>query len=154
MNGLSKKFMNFMGRLSAMLLALLGFSACDEYSGKDAPVMYGTPSGSYEIKGKVATEGGAPVEDATITVSGAVSNNPNETFVGESDANGAYTVNGYGFPNKLVKVVCRPADDLLEPDSSFIELKYIDDGKGVDSWYEGHADATVNFKLRSKKPAE
>lgn len=154
MSGVNKKFVKFMGRISAMLLALLGFAACDEYSGKDTPVMYGTPNGTYEVKGKVTTEDGAPVEDAIITVSGAAHYNPNDVFMAESDANGGYSVSGYGDPKKRKKVVCRPADDDLEPDSTIIELEYIDDGKGSDSWYAGHADATVNFKLKSKKPLE
>ena len=52
---------SFTAWLSALGLSLLGYSCSN-----DAPVMYGTPTGTYEINGSVTTEDGKPVENASI----------------------------------------------------------------------------------------
>lgn len=53
-----------------VFLALLGFSCSD-----NGECMYGTPSGSFEVKGIVAHAGGNPVEGAEVKATFAFANN-------------------------------------------------------------------------------
>lgn len=143
MKSINNQIVKLVSRIGAVLLALLGFAACE------GEVMYGTPTGSFEIKGKVTTEDGAPVDEAVIVVAPLEGGNACDVAKAESDASGNYLITGTGWPDRQKKVVCTPAVDYLEPDSTVIQLKY--GGKDTDDWYQGHADATVNFKLKYKE---
>ena len=140
-------FQSLLTRICVGGLALLGFG-CDDYK-----CMYGTPTGSFEIKGKVVTEDGNDVVGASVRVadpqfsSGVYSYT--ETKTGED---GAYISAYERFPaNNKAKVVCIPADPALEADSVTIDMKYNDNKHKNDPWYFGHADATVDFTLKKKK---
>ena len=46
------------------ILALLGFSACNDE--KELPLMYGTPHANFTIKGKVVNDESMPIPDIEI----------------------------------------------------------------------------------------
>ena len=141
--------MKLISKLSAIGLALLGFScSSDEPSGPE--LMYGTPTGSFKIKGKVTSEDGKAVPGATIRVT--PSDVPSGLWsYGEvvTGTGGEYEIKSSSAGYKDMKVVCLPSGVELEADSIVTEMEY----KGKDKnniWYIGHADATVDFKLKNK----
>lgn len=141
--------MKLISKLSTIGIALLGFGCSSSENEGD---MYGTPIGSFEFKGKVTDETGKSVEDATIKVtepkgmSGVYS-----MTEGKTDESGDYIVEGSTFPIDSYKVVCLPDNPELQADSVMVDVEYIKDKKDKKNpWYAGHADATVDFKLKKK----
>ena len=146
-----------MSRACAFAMAVLGITSCADSTNGDDPTicMYGTPTGSFEIKGAVTAESNdAPVGDAVIVLKSS----PNGVQLipqAETDTKGEYRLDGIGFPAEKVRVVCTPtAESGLAADSADVELKYLKDGKTESVWYMGRAESTVNFKLKAKKTAE
>lgn len=148
--------LNLKPRLSALLskvcaavIAWLGFGCS-----ADEPCMYGTPTGSFEIKGQVTAEEGSPVEGARIRVTDP--DRPSGLFCFDealTGTDGRYMTAGEDFAIKELKVVCLPDNPALEADSVIVEAKHTDGGKDG-SWYFGNAKATVDFKLKKKQSAE
>lgn len=135
-------------RLCAAGLAVLGFS-CSSDEPEEIVCMYGAISGRFEIKGKVTTEDGKVVPNAEIRVTRP--DFPSSVYpiaISKTEEAGNYTLNGSDYFNQL-KVVCVPEDSNLEADSTIVDLKYINGDKGS-GWYQGEADATVDFKLKNK----
>lgn len=136
----------FAAKLCGVGLALLGFSACDN----DNPrLMYGTPTGAFQINGEITDENGNPVEDADIEVKKVYDSGTAEVIAkGKTDSEGDYSIEHNGFPLPTVRVVCQPTDaSELEPDSTETILQY----KGGDGdWNVGNAEATVNLRLKKK----
>ena len=133
------------------LLSLIGFS-CSSDPG-DVPLMYGMPTGEFEIKGAVTDEDGKDVPDAEIRVTAP--DLPSGVYkfrTANTDSRGHYEVKGYEYLPEM-KVVCIPGNADLQPDSVIVKMKYKDSDKN-DYWNKGHAEATVNFNLKSKKPEE
>lgn len=148
------KISMMISRLCAFLLALMGFS-CSSLEVDDEEemlLMYGCPTGSYEIKGMVSTDEGQPVSDAIIKVT--YDRTPSNAFylnADTTDAKGSYTAEGRVVSANM-KIVCLPPNDSLEPDSTTVELEYVKTENKDDSfWYIGHAEATVNFTLKKKQ---
>lgn len=133
-------------------LALLGFGCSDE---GDYPLMYGSPTADFEVKGSVTDAEGNAVKDVEVRVTTPEA--PSGLYsIGKDTTNvaGSYNVSEnrrIGSPSEKVKVVCIPADDTLEADSTVVTLKKVSDGDG--DWYGGKGEATVNFNLK-KKTAE
>lgn len=127
------------------LLSLFGFSCCSE-----SEVMYGTPTGDFEIKGAVTDEAGNEVRKAEIRVT--YPDAPSGMFClsdTSTDSKGHYKIKGHDFLPE-VKVVCIPENTDLQSDSVIVKMKYKDSDK-QNSWYYGHAEATVDFTLKSSK---
>jgi len=144
MKRLPIQILSLLGRVSAFGLAILGFAACSE----EQYDMYGCPTGTFEIKGAVTAESdGASVAGASIVVKSVYSGNKlNEPVL--TDSKGNYIVAEDGLCDK-VRVVCTPKEDSgLASDSVDVKLEY-QDLKRHD-WDEGHAESTVNFKLKAK----
>lgn len=141
--------MKLISKLSAIGLALLGFS-CSSDEPEELICMYGTPTGSFNIKGKVTSEDGKAVPGATIRVT--PSDVPSGLWsYGEvvTGTGGEYEIKSSSAGYKDMKVVCLPSGVELEADSIVTEMEY----KGKDKnniWNIGHADATVDFKLKKK----
>lgn len=154
MKKIDAKISTMISRLCAFLLALMGFS-CSSLEVDDEGemlLMYGCPTGSYEIKGMVSTDEGLPVRDAIIKVT--YDRAPSNAFYLNSDttdAKGYYTAEGRVVSSNM-KIMCLPPNDSLEPDSTTVELEYVKTENKDDSfWYIGHAEATVNFTLKKKQ---
>lgn len=143
-------------RLSAMIsrvcvavMALLGYSCGD--IGGDSPLMYGTPTGNWEIKGEVTDEANEPVADATIKITYPEANSSVYSVgVAKTDKDGFYVSAGRESAGAF-KVVCIPNDESLKADSAVVKLEY-SGGDKKNSWYMGSASATVDFKLKKKEP--
>lgn len=141
----------FVSRVCAAGMALLGFS-CSSDNPDDIPLMYGTPTGTFEIKGKVTTDSGEDVADAVIKVTHKeIASNKFSIVSVKSNGEGAYTADGIYTPYDELKVVCEPSNKEFEADSTTVRMKYIKDESNTNSWNIGHAEATVNFTLKKKK---
>lgn len=125
--------------------------------------MYGTPTATFEIKGRVITEKESiGVPDAVIKVMDIPVPNPyfpdeelpkSQTYF-RTVTNGAgfYSATGSLYPVRRVKVACVPLESTFQPDTVIVELEYVKTDNN-DSWDEGTAKAEVNFRLK-EKPAE
>ena len=135
-------------KLCAASLALLGFS-CGSVDDNDDEIllMYGSPYGTYEIKGSVTTEDGKPVKGAVVRVTNHDLSSDIFCEADTTGTSGEYMVKSERYVYKAKKVVCVPDDPTLEADSTVVELKF---SGGKEMWDMGHAEATVDFKLRKK----
>ena len=148
---LNKKinFSALISRLCAMGVAFLGFGCSSSEEG-ELICMYGTPTGSWEIRGSVTNQEGKSVAEATVRVTRPELDSDNHPMAeAETDNEGAYSIEDGYFVDR-VKVVCVPEDPTLAADSTLVDLKYVKDRNDKNSWYIGHAEATVDFKLKSK----
>ncbi len=127
--------------ICSSLLALLGFSSCSNNE-----LMYGTPFGSFEMKGSVTDDSGKPISEAEIRVT--YTDMPSGVFsIGSihTEHNGTYALKENEWASSL-KVVCIPHQTDLQPDSVIVDMNY----KGADGeWYKGHAEEIVDFKLKA-----
>lgn len=139
--------------MCAGALTLLGFGCSDNEGGGNGLCMYGTPTGYFEVKGAVTDEAGNPVDNADIYVTHPEGQSGIYSFAkGKTDDKGDYLIETSDFPKTEIKVVCKPEDENLEPDSVNVKMKFEKDRKhDKDPWYSGKAKATVNFKLKKKK---
>ena len=148
---LNKKinFSALISRLCAMGVAFLGFGCSSSEEGE--PIfMYGTPTGSWEIRGSVSDQEGKSVAEATVRVTVPELDSDNHPMAeAETDNEGAYSIED-GHLVDRVKVVCVPEDPTLAADSTLVDLKYVKDRNDKTTWYRGHAEATVDFKLKPK----
>lgn len=146
------KINSYISRLCVALLALLGYN-CSSDPEKNILEMYGTPTGSFEIKGEVTDEQGSPVTDAEIRVTDPRFSSSRWSFAkGVTNLDGFYTVSGKGSETDKIKIVCIPQNNALEPDSIILPIEYIPNKESQkDSWYVGHADMTFNFVLKPNK---
>ena len=135
----------------AMVLTLLGLApACDIIT----PCMYGSPSADWSVKGKVIDEEGKGVEGLQVVVinyfpnsAGViydVNDQPLDTLRTAQD--GAYGVDGHGFPLNQLKIKVEDIDG-EEGGGEFVDativVSDIQYKNGDRNWYEGHADINV-----------
>ena len=149
---IKKHISSFLTNICSVLLSFLGFSCSsspDDPGYPDYPLMYGTPTGSFEIKGAVTDENGEDVVNAEIRVCPHSEPSYLTNLTDKTGANGNYTISSHGILH-MAKVVCIPEQGDLEPDSVVVELEYKDTDKYDDTWYRGHAEKTVDFILKSK----
>lgn len=117
--------------------------------------MYGTPVGTFEIKGKVVTEDGKEVAGAAVRVTqpdfpcGVFSYA--EVKTGD---NGTYISTGNELLGNKTKVVCIPDNPALEADSVIIDVKYTGKNNKNNPWDIGQANATVDFILKKKESGQ
>ena len=117
--------------LFAMLAALLGITSGCKGGGDDVVCMYGVPTVSYELKGKVTDPAGKPVEGIEVTFSNV---NPSDsTLVGYSfgpvvstDATGQWTASFQDDPASILKIAFTDIDGAANggpfaPDSTIIK---------------------------------
>lgn len=149
-------FSAMISRLCAAGIAFLGFgcNSDEPEEGGGGELMYGTPTGSFEIHGSVSDPEGNEVPDAAIRVTFPdLDSDLYQIAVTQTDAQGQYSLIAHDITRK-VKVVCVPEDPVLERDSTLVELVYKKEEFGNNMWYKGHAEATVEFKLKSKQNNE
>ena len=133
-----------------MLLALLGYG-CSSDGDDLPPLMYGTPTGTFEVKGSVTTEDGKAVPNATVRLTLPDLPSVPYTFAEAlTSSSGAYSAvdRTARFIEEGCKVVCVPADPTLEADSTVVKFKKNTNGNG--SWNIGTFEATADFKLKKK----
>ena len=137
-------------RLCGIGLIILGLSACDNDGG--VICMYGTPTGTFEVKGDVTSEEGKPVEAAKITVKTVYEQEEYNESIAETTTSksGEYIVKKQRYESTPdIRVVCTPPEDSdLKADSTDVHLDF----KGGDgNWNIETATATADFRLRKKK---
>lgn len=157
MLNLKPRLSALLSKLCAVIIAWLGFGCSN---GSDEPdvilCMYGSPNGSFEVKGQVTTEDGIPVEDAEIRVTTERFNSDFHSFAKTvTGTSGQFQADGRDYAEYKLKVVCIPGNPALEADSAVVDVKYARDknDKSV-FWYVGHTKATVDFKLKKKQSGE
>ena len=134
--------------LCGSCIAFLGFG-CDRENGSEPALMYGTPFGTFKVKGKVMSENGNPLSDVTIRLTHPSADSGYFSFATTTtDSKGKYDINDYSRMAE-VKVVCIPDGNEFEADSIVAPLKYEEKDKS-DYWYLGNAEITVDFKLKKK----
>ncbi len=129
------------------LLALIGFSACD-----NAVSAYGTPNADYSVKGKVTDEAKNPLENIRVVLKPDQNRNyKNDTTY--TNSVGEYALKSEGaFPMKLIQVIAEDIDG-EDNDGSFaaqteeVPIEKSDYKGGSGNWYSGKAEKTVNFEL-------
>ena len=139
-------------RLCGIGLSLLGLSTCDKDNDNRVYPMYGTPTGTFEVKGDVTSEEGKPVEAAKITVKTVYEQEKYNESIAETTTSefGEYIVKKQRYDSTpAIRVVCTPPEDSdLKADSTDVHLDF----KGGDgNWNIGTATATADFRLRKKK---
>lgn len=132
--------------LCTVLLALLGYNCSFE-----PKMMYGTPTGSFEVKGRVTDKENNPVKNAEITL------RPVQRVYGyyeiasvTSGSDGKFIINTSFEPLDSVWIACNPADYTYLPETVKMPVEYhYDKEHKKDAWYVGHAEITVNFELHT-----
>ena len=99
----------------AMLAAVLGITAGCKDGGDDVICMYGVPTVSYELKGKVTDDAGKPVEGIEVTINRLTPTDSTyfESPLGpavRSDSDGAWTMQFQDDPASILKVTFRDVD--------------------------------------------
>ena len=114
----------------AMLAALLGITSGCKGGGDDIVCMYGVPTVSYELKGKVTDESGKPVEG--IAVSFERVSPSDSTLIGSplgptasTNAEGQWSVSFQEDPAAILKVLYQDVDGPenggpFSPDSTLV----------------------------------
>lgn len=146
---LKSNLLSLISRTCAALLALLGFS-CSSKDNPDIPLMYGTPTGSFEVKGTVTNEEGTPIPDAVVRVTEPhVDSAMWSISRGVTNSQGNYSVEEGSVPVESLKIVCLPPGNVYAPDSTTVAIEYLyDENHKPDAWYRGHVELTVDFKLK------
>lgn len=137
------KFLKSYNAILAVLLALLGFSACDNVA------EYGTPSATFIVQGKVeSSDSNQPIQNIRVIMQG------DTAF---TDGNGNYKVmDQYGFPgDKTYFIQFQDIDGAsngeftdLESSINFVDPEYVN---GDGNWYSGEATEALDVKLDPKK---
>jgi len=132
------------------IIAMLGFSACG-----NEELMYGTPTGTFEVKGTVTDSDGSPMSGAYVIHRRGIHGDqtagyslPGDTAV--TGSNGSYILSGEAY-DQSIKLVCKPNNNEFEADSTNIPLRFTG---GNGEWDKGHADAIQDFTLRKKPVSE
>lgn len=145
MKKMSLKVSSLLSSICATTLAMLGFGCSEDFL-----CMYGSPTGSYEVKGTVKTIEGEPMPDVEIrTTLPEIASGVESLTVTKTGSEGNYESAAPFYPQRI-KVVCTPTDTEYEADSAVVQLKY-QKPEGASEWEVGHGEATVNFNLHKKK---
>lgn len=146
-----------LSRLLAGSLVLFGFGCSSSDDEPDTPMMYGTPTGTFEVKGSVTASDGqssSPVESNIIVTYPDAPSSKYKIDEVKNTEDGQYAITGYINTNKI-KVVCLPVDPAYEPDSTVVEGKFEKvNGKRELFMDMGHATFDVDFELKEKKAEE
>lgn len=134
----------------AGIVSLLGFTSCLQDDDNEPAVMYGTPGGTFEVKGSVTDPADRPAEADVIlrilTKDGYAYTYPGDTV--RTDAEGRYEISRSTAPYNRFRVVCHPKDASLEADSLEVEARY-ENGSGA--WNMGTAKVIADFRLKDKQ---
>lgn len=149
MGNFKNKISTIVSVISAAVLSFLGFNATSEVY-----VMYGMPTGDFEIKGSVTDSAtNLPVRNAQIKAK--YPNEANQTVINiaRTDSNGNYTLTGNAVSDRL-QIICTPTDITeLRPDTLLVTLRYHRSDSIANSprFYRGAAKTNADFVLKHKK---
>ncbi len=144
---------NFINRILAAILVLLGFSSCGE--GKEPMPEYGTPSVSYRIKGTVTDKDNAPIKGIKVVISDECKYDTDDITV-YTDADGKFTgPHTYSFSLYGQTVTFEDVDGEDNGGRFKSATLGIDDmtAKKVEEggdWYSGDYEVTADVKLEKE----
>lgn len=153
MNKRKVQYLRASNRALSGLLALLGFASC----GGDTPwgggtEEYGTPTTSYEIKGKVVNPEEKPIGKARVIVKrmydGKLVDNRHYRDTVETNASGEYNFQQRNVSGMDFRVVCEDPGNTYEADSVDVKMDKPTGGKG---WDKGKSSKEVNIRLTKEK---
>lgn len=143
-------------RLLSGALVLLGFASCTSKNGDDDyPLEYGTPSVSYQVKGRVTDVNAKAIEGIRVIVKDKYEYLADTLY---TDANGEYkgkeSVSGslVGLKAVFDDVDGEAHGGMFASDSIDVEKMEkvkVKDGSG--HWYAGGYELTANGQLKLKK---
>ena len=142
-----------MKKIITKSLSILGFTlpvvGC-------VPEMYGSPSATYEVKGKVLDNEGNPINGIKIVLQDdAIDPNPYEIAESQSLENGDYTIRNTTFPRSKLYLSVEDIDGAAnggEFEEQTIELDFSKvEAKGdKDAWYEGTKSLEKQIVMQEK----
>ena len=143
--------------LLTAVIALLGFSACDDKNDpSDLPLMYGTPTADYKAEGVVTDEDGNHIKGIQIKAEmKSVLTGDLDSQIVYSDDSGKYATEKH-YEKKLLTLTVTDIDgeenggEFEEMTINLQELKPVLDKTDADGWYIGVCNYKVDFKLTKK----
>lgn len=137
------------------LLAILGFASCGGDSPWGGTEEYGTPTTSYEIKGKVVDSQEKPIGKARVIVKrmydGKLVDDKHYRDTVEANASGEYDFQQRNTSGMDFRIVCEDPSNTYEADSVDVKMDKPTGGKG---WDKGKSAKEVNIKLTKEKDAK
>jgi putative lipoprotein (rSAM/lipoprotein system) len=144
-----------MKKIITKSLSIIGFTI--PMFGCDAPVMYGTPSADYEIKGKVLDADGDPIKGIKVEVQTYVAGpEPIPIIRKFSLDDGTYDASVQTFPVSKLRLVAQDVDG-AENGGEFVERTIELDFSKVEAtgdkgaWYSGKFSIEQNIVLEEKE---
>lgn len=154
------RFCHWYNALAATLLSLLGFSSCSNDAAEDGnfELLYGTPTATFQVKGKVTNESGQPVKGILVVTQHGIKDS---TYTDENGqfVSGELATTSVDYMLKKGKLEVTFEDvDGNENGGTFandtVTSKDITDvkqtKKGDGSWYLGAYELTANKQLKKK----
>lgn len=120
------------------------------------PVMYGSPSATYEVKGKVLDNEGNPINGIKIVLQDdATDPNPYEIAESQSLENGDYTIRNTTFPTNKLYLSVEDVDGTAnggEFEEQTIELDFskVEATGDKGAWYEGTKSLEKQIVMQEK----
>lgn len=143
-----KSFYGMLNLMLAPVLAILGFSGCD-----NEVCLYGCPYAKYDVKGTVLNEEGEQLEGVKVT--------PKEIYkyddfegcevckATSTDSKGQYQATGsWGgyMPGSVLRIVVEDPQHVYASDS--VDVTLTRTNKDKDDWCEGTDVGTADFRLK------
>ncbi len=145
------RFSSLLTGICGSFLAFLGFGCNSDSPGGEILCMYGSPVGSFEIKGKVMSEDGKPISNVKIiTTLPDLDSSTYPIVTVTSDSEGKYDTKKIDMVLDRAKVVCIPDENEFEADSVITTLKNVNDPEGSRLIYGLYTEGTVDFTLKKK----
>ena len=133
------------------ILALLGFSSCDQISTD----MYGTPHSKFTIKGKVTNESNAPIPQIQIRSPYGENIPHTDTLYTDSKGEFNYSFNGFlrgdNIPLLLTDIDGEQNGGSYASDSVSVSFKDAEMTGNDGEWYLGEATKEITIVLKEKK---
>lgn len=147
------KLSQLMQWLLTTVIALLGFSACED---KTDPLMYGSPTADYKAEGYVTDENGNHIKGIQIKAEmKSVLTGDLDSQIVYSDDSGKYATDKH-YQKKFLTLTATDIDgeenggEFEEMTINLKEMKPVLDETDADSWYIGVYNYKVFFRLTKK----
>lgn len=155
---LKKHFLQQCNLILGSILALLGFSSCDEEGvlpgrGGNEVCLYGTPYAKYDVHGAVLNTEGKQLEGMNVIIKEVFEGSDFSPYIGILDSlktnqDGSYQGKGRweDFHKSTMRVVVEDPSGEYAADSTEVNLKRTN--KDKDAWCGGTDTGTANFTLK------
>lgn len=173
MKRLKSYWYKYWGWLLSTLLTVLGVTSCEEIDPEDMPLMYGTPTASFSIKGKVENVRGQALSGVRVVIPYSENcQRTTENFIPDhlviineirdtvyTNTEGRFEWRGGSFPSDTVRYELQFHD--IHPEAGRVECQVdtlkvsflredLKKTKGGD-WDFGHAEKEITVILKDKE---